>query len=146
MSAQKYGVEFLKSYPGILKITEQVLNIAVLIGVSVCGFQTTIILLGINVFYAICTTTFFLIVRYRSVFKNSTFPWDWIECANCIAVAIMYALGSSIALSEMSKEFIVTAIIGYIAAMVYALETVDAFKLAATPRARYVWTTPNMPE
>ncbi|CAG9864377.1 unnamed protein product [Phyllotreta striolata] len=145
MSAQKHGVEYLKSYPGLLKITEQVLNLAILISGCATGFcfQTVIILVGCV--YALITTAFFLIVNYRCIFRKSSFPWEWIECSNCTAVALILALGASVALSEMTRMFVVTGIIGYITAMVYVLETIDRFKLAVTPRARYVWTTPNVP-
>ncbi|XP_072381110.1 uncharacterized protein [Diabrotica undecimpunctata] len=146
MSVQKYGTEYLRSYPGLLKVCEQVLNISVIIAGSICGFLFKTILLNFNAIYALCTTLFFLIVHYKALFRKSTFPWDWIECANCLAVAVVYALGASITLSELSKEYIVAGIIGYITAMAYVLETIDSFKLAVTPRARYVWTTPNMPE
>lgn len=49
-------------------------------------------------------------------------------------------------LDLVTKSWKTLKIVGYVAVMIYVMDTIDKFMMARTPRARYVWTTPNMPE
>ncbi|ENN71946.1 hypothetical protein YQE_11380, partial [Dendroctonus ponderosae] len=140
----KSGLDFLRSYSGALKLLEVVLHLVLLVsaislgasiqaqffcGISIYGFVSSLVLLCLHV---------------RGIIKNSEFPWFWVECVNSALMALLLLTSSSFVVAVLTKGYILTGL-GFIAVMVYTLDAIDKFFLARTPRARIVWTTPNMP-
>ncbi|KAG5883058.1 hypothetical protein JTB14_010446 [Gonioctena quinquepunctata] len=145
MSVQKHGLDYLKSYSGILNIAEQVLNLGTFVSGSICGYIPKTFPLNFATLLAILATAFFMVGHVKALFRKVDFPWHWIEFGTACTFTIIFAVSSSVVISEFIGAFIVTGVLGYTTAMVYLLDSIDKFHLAAIPRARYVWTTPNMP-
>ncbi|XP_060517561.1 uncharacterized protein LOC132696633 isoform X2 [Cylas formicarius] len=123
-----------------------VLNVTIIIFVSLIGYNLKSNLLNWTAVYALTCVVFLLAVHVSGFTKTSEWPWFWIECVNSIILTVLFATTSTIVISDLSKGFIVTGVVGYAITIVYALDTLDKYNLAKTPRSRYVWTTPNMPE
>ncbi|XP_023014157.2 uncharacterized protein [Leptinotarsa decemlineata] len=145
MSTQKHGSEYLKSYSGVLNISEEVLNLSALIAAFNCGNAQKTFLVILVAAFAFLSTGFFLITHLIPRFRSLEIPWHWIECGNAFILTGTYLISASVVILELIGPFVVTGVLGYIATMAYLLDTIDKFRLAVTPRARYVWTTPNMP-
>ncbi|KAJ8910901.1 hypothetical protein NQ315_003954 [Exocentrus adspersus] len=143
---QVSGWEYLKSYSGVLKIAEEIINIITILFASYYGHHQKIYFLLTVASYATLYTGILLLLHVSGVIKKSSLPWFWIECVNCLILSIVLILAASIATSVLTKGFILTGVVGFIAAGAYILDTIDKYQLAVTVRARYVWTTPNLPE
>lgn len=115
--------------------------------------------------YAFVSAVVLTAFHLRGLFNKSNFPWIWVECVNSAIVALLLLISSTLLIVILTRGCIVTGvntinypldlvtksgetlqIVGYVAVMIYVMDTIDKFVMARTPRARYVWTTPNMPE
>ncbi|CAH1953991.1 unnamed protein product, partial [Acanthoscelides obtectus] len=144
MSSQVTVLEHLKTYTGILTLTEEGMNILIVILSAVCGYTLKTYIICFIAFYALVTSAFFLLLYLSSVQKISETPWYWIECMNGLFLVILYGVSSSIVISGLSKGYIILGVTGYITTVLYALDMMDKYKLAIAPKPHYVWTTPNI--
>lgn len=60
--------------------------------------------------YALLFTGILLLLHLTGKIKKSDLPWFWIECVNCLILAIIYILAASIVMSVLTKGFIITGV------------------------------------
>lgn len=140
------GTDYLRSYAGLLKGLQAAITITLVIFTTLLGdyFQSQF-LCGVAI-YAFVSAVVLTAFHLRGLFNKSNFPWIWVECVNSAIVALLLLISSTLLIVILTRGCIVTGIVGYVAVMIYVMDTIDKFMMARTPRARYVWTTPNMPE
>lgn len=88
----------------------QILTVVTFISTSICGYDLKTHALNFTVVYAFLSTALFLLLYVLSWHRKIVLPWYWIECLNCIAVVLCLMIVSGIALSELTKPFIVTGV------------------------------------
>lgn len=116
--------------------------------------------------YAFVSAVVLTAFHLRGLFNKSNFPWIWVECVNSAIIVLLLFISSTLLAAILTRGCIVTGVnfitlffsgfcdrvgnffkvVGYVAVMIYVMDTIDKFVIARAPRAQYVWTTPNMPE
>ncbi|XP_076271492.1 uncharacterized protein LOC143203228 isoform X2 [Rhynchophorus ferrugineus] len=136
----------MTSYLGILKLIQGCISVALIISATVIdGTFRTSFVCGLAIF-GLLSAVVLLILNMLGTTKKCDWPWLWIELICSVNMILLYAISSTIVLCEFTKAAIILGILGYIALTVYIFDVFEHLKEIRTPRSRYVWTVPNMPE
>ncbi|KAL1494271.1 hypothetical protein ABEB36_009895 [Hypothenemus hampei] len=142
-SAYQDGPDYFRTYSGLLKVVECTLTTTLIIFATLLTntYQAQF-LCGLCI-YGFVSAVALLALHIRGLVKKSEFPWFWVEFINSGLMTVLLLVASTSVAMVLTKGYIITSIVGFVAVLIYSLDSIDRFTAARTPRARYVWTVPN---
>ncbi|XP_049822006.1 uncharacterized protein LOC109602519 isoform X2 [Aethina tumida] len=133
------------TYSGGVKLIEQILSATLVCLLLFGGQQTkTYFLFGVAAFSLVLAGILTLIHVFTSLERTFS-PLYWIEFGFSLSLGFLFLLASTVVWTLNTQWYIIVSVIGYGTSVVFFVDTINQFQLAKSPRARYVWSVPNMP-